>query len=105
MSASARSTFMWQAFARHERVYANLNRNPPLLELVVELADAVLGLRDGHAVPGDDDTRLGLFEHLDRAFDRLRLVNLLFPARLHGLYLTEGAEEHVGERAVHRLAT
>jgi hypothetical protein len=37
-------------------------------------------------------------------FDRFRLVDLLFAARFRLLDLTERAEQHIGERSVHRFA-
>jgi hypothetical protein len=43
--------------AARDRVDRELDGHAALGELVVQLTDAVLGLRDGHAVAGDDDDR------------------------------------------------
>ena len=71
---------------------------------VVQLADAVLGLGHGHAVAGDDDHGPGGRHDLGGVFGRGALGRALLGAALAGLNLPESAEQHVGERAVHRLA-
>ena len=63
-----------------DRMDGELHRDSPLLQLVVELAHLVLGLRHGHAVAGNDHDQVGLLQHLGRALDRLRLVDLLLAA-------------------------
>src|SRR6267143_4612996 len=73
-----------------------------LAESVEEFANFVLGLRDGHAVAGNDDDFVGGGEDSGGffrggAFDGA----LLLRARSGGLNLSEAAEEHVGERAIH----
>ena len=82
----------------------NLTSTPRLVERVVELADLVLGLRDGHAVARHDHHLAGRGEDRRRllgrrALDRPRLL----AAGGLGLLLAERPEEHVGERPVHRL--
>ena len=60
--------------AAGDRVDGELHRDAALLQLVVQLAHLVLGLRHRHAVARDDDDQARLLEDLRRAFDRLRLV-------------------------------
>ena len=81
-----------------------LHRDAALLQLIVELTDFVLRLRDRHAVAGNDHDQARLLEHLGGALDRLRLVDFLLAGRLSVLHLTEGTEQHVRERSVHRVA-
>ena len=73
-------------------------------EGVVELADFVLGLGDGHAVAGDDDDFAGGGENAGGFFGRGASNGRgFFGAAGDGLDLAEAAEEHVGEGAVHRF--
>ena len=94
--------------ARHaagDRVNGELHRDAPFVQLVVELAHLVLGLGHGHPVAGNNHHEARLFQDLRGPFDRFGLVDLLLPAFVRDLpHLTEGPEQHVGERAVHRLA-
>ena len=46
---------MWPGHAAGDRMDRELHVDAALGELVVELADPVLRLRDRHAVAGDDD--------------------------------------------------
>ena len=74
-----------------------------------ELAHGVLGLGDGHPVAGDDDERLRRLQNGDRLVDRgLVVVDSGSACRCGAgrrrLHFAEGAEQDVGERAVHRLA-
>ena len=79
-----------------------------LLELVGEFADAVLRLRDGHAVAGHDDHLVRVREHRRDVVDARgadgpacrRRGTPPAPAATDA----ERAEEHVGDRAVHRFA-
>ena len=74
-------------------------------EGVVEFADFVLGLGDGHAVSGNDDDFVGGGENCRRLLRAWRCAPVAAscaPAAV-ACYLAEGAEEHVGERAVHGL--
>ena len=79
------------------------------LERDGEIAHRVLRLGDGHAVAGDDDDRLRRGEHVDRVLDA-RLVDAgarreaARGGNARRVGRAERAEEHVGERAVHRLA-
>src|SRR5271168_1775423 len=71
-------------------------------EGVVKFADFVLGLRDGHAVAGDDDYFIGGGEDRGGFFGG----GAAHGASLSGcgagdLFLAEGAEEDVGEGTIH----
>ena len=77
------------------------------LEQLGELAHVVLRLRDGHAVAGDDDDLAGerrAARRRPRGSSRARCARRRARAapapRLH---LPERAEQHVRDRAVHRL--
>src|ERR1700732_1604073 len=71
-------------------------------ERVVQFADFVLGLRDGHAVAGNDDDFVGGGENAGGFFGGGALDGaLLLRACGGGLNLSEAAKEHVGERAIH----
>ena len=73
-------------------------------EDVVELANFVLRLRDGHAVAGDDDHFVGGRENGGGLLGRGAVNWLGFRgAGSCDLHLTEGAEEDVGEGTVHRF--
>ena len=75
-------------------------------ERVEEFADFVLGLGHGHAVAGDDDDFVGGGEN-GRGFFGCGAADWLgFLLRRAAVCdLAEAAEQNVGERAVHRLAT
>src|SRR6476620_5971231 len=60
-SASASRTFMWAGI----RMDREVDVHPALLELVGELLDRMLGLRNGHSVAGHEDHRVRVAE-LDR---------------------------------------
>ena len=74
-------------------------------EHVIEFADFVLGLRDGHAVAGDDDDLIAA-DRISAASSgvALRTARSSFAPAADSLHLAEGSEHHVGEGAVHRLA-
>ena len=79
-----------------------LHVDAALGQLIVELADPVLRLRHRHAVAGDDDDAVGVLEQVGGVLRRAALdasSPRRPPPRLH---LPERAEEHVGERPVHR---
>ena len=74
-------------------------------EDVVEFADFVLRLRDGHAVARNDDHRVRGGKNRGGVFGGGALDRALFlGARGGGLHLAKGSEQHVGEGAVHGLA-
>ena len=75
-----------------------------LAEGVVEFADLVLRLGDGHAVSGNDDDFVGSRENCRRFFGRGAAHGTRFlRACSRRLHLSEGSEQNVGERAVHGL--
>jgi hypothetical protein len=69
-------------------------------ERVEEFADFVLGLRDGHAVAGDDNDGVGGAEEVGGFFGTGAAVGPLFDAGGGRLDLSEGAEEDVGKGSV-----
>ena len=85
-------------------MHGELHVHAVLAQGVVQFAHAVLGLGHGHAVAGDDDHAAGGRHDLGRVFGRGALDGALFGVALAGLNLPESAEQHVGERAIHRLA-
>ncbi len=73
-------------------------------ESVIQFADFVLGLRDGHAVSGDDDDFAGGGEDSGGFFGAGAFYRASFlRASGCGGDLAEGSEDHVGERTVHGL--
>src|SRR5271163_901117 len=73
-------------------------------EGVVKFADFVLGLRDGHAVAGNDDYFVGGGEDRGGFLGGGAAYGAsLFGCGARDLFLAEGAEEHVGEGAIHRF--
>ena len=100
--ASASSTFMCPGMRPATGWIAYLHLHAALLELIRERFDAVLRLRDGHAVPGNEDDLVGVREHDARRRRRSALRTCCGPPlRRRGLGSaggTERAEEHVGER-------
>ena len=91
--------------APRHRVDRELHHATALLDQVHELAHLVLRLRHRQAVPRDHDHLLRVCQ-LQRGFFDIRLLHheprRTLPAR--GRRRAERAEEHVRERAVHRLA-
>ena len=81
-----------------------LHFDAALGELIVQLANPMLGLRHGHAVAGNDHDERGLLQNLRGAFDGFFFVRTFFAAGSRGLHLAECAEQHIRERAVHRPA-
>ena len=83
---------------------AYLTSTPLLLELVGELLDRVLGLRDGEPVAGDDHDRVGVGERDRRVLGADRAVRpLLARARPRAAArAAEAGEQDVRDRAVHR---
>ena len=91
--------------ARHStrhRVNGELDRDMPPRQLVIQLADPVLGLRNGHPVTRNNHDQRRLLEKLGGPFDRFRLVLPLLSAALRCRHLSETAEQDVQERPVHR---
>src|SRR5271170_7813882 len=73
-------------------------------ERIEKFADFVLGLGDGHAVAGDDDYFVGGGENGGGFFGGGAADGAsLFGSGAGDLFLAEGAEEHVGEGAIHRF--
>src|SRR5271168_5637625 len=73
-------------------------------EGVVKFADFVLGLRDSHAVAGDDDYFVGGGENGGGFFGGGAADGAsLFGSGAGDLFLAEGAEEDVGEGTIHRF--
>ena len=93
--------------AAGDRVDRVLDLDAFLLELVGQLADRVLRLRDRHPVAGDDDHFVGVGEHRGDVVgaDGAHVLLPWPPAPpAVGLHRAERAEQHVGDRAVHRFA-
>ena len=83
---------------------AEVDVDAALGERIVEFADFVLRLRDGHAVAGDDDDFAGGAEDAGGFFGGGAADGrCFFRAGGGSLDLAEAAEEDVGEGAVHRL--
>ena len=96
---------MWPGMRPATGWMANLTSTPRLVRMSIEFADLVLGLGDGHAVAGNDDHRLAAARMAAASSGlALRTGRCFVRAGCGGLDLAEGAEQHVGERAVHRLA-
>jgi len=79
------------------------------LELVGQFADAVLRLRDGHAVAGHDDYLARVREHrrdvVDRRFAHdAACRGACRPTRRGRFHRPECTEEHVGHGSIHRFA-
>ncbi len=92
------------ADASGDRVNAEGDIHTALGERVEQLAHFVLRLRHGHAVAGHDHHFVGGAENPGGFFRRGALDRaLLLHARGGGLNLSEAAEQHVGERAIHGL--
>ena len=90
--------------ASGDGVDAEVYVDAALGERIVEFADFVLRLRDGHAVSGDDDDFAGGAEDAGGFFGSGAADGRsFFCAAGDGLDLAEGAEEDVGEGAVHRF--
>jgi hypothetical protein len=81
-----------------------LHVDAALGQLVVELVHAVLRLRDRHPVAGNDHDAIGVREDVGDVLRRRALHGLRLARAGGRLHLPERAEEHVGERPVHRLA-
>src|SRR5439155_4942553 len=83
------------------RVYAKAYVDAALTERIIELADFMLRLRDGHAVAGHDGYAAGGGKYAGGFFrGGATHGTLFFCARSHGLDLSEATEEHVSERTV-----
>src|SRR5882672_2167152 len=71
---------------------------------VIKFANLVLRLRHRHPVAGDDHNFIRGIKNRSRFFGSSAVYRLRFlAARSGSLHLTEGSEQDVGERPVHRL--
>ncbi len=88
---------------RH-RVYGELHIHAPFRQQVVQFADLVLRLRNRHAITRNNHHRTRIAQDPRRFFRSCRAHRARFLRSGARLQLPESAEEHVGERSVHRPA-